>query len=225
MLGGAYPPFLSTDFILKILLGNNPSAALRQIYSLSLYDSIFAPLTETLPPLQTQHIPRAVSALTYILSLSARSQFPHVSGLLLNNYDVYLAWLFAALTPWELHMFPGVGARKPIPGAAVAAREGIKAPNKVFDTLVKSYNNLATIRTVTQAVAGGQMWARNTAGMFVRGLGPDWRNQVLCCVLLDLAKTWKDDETEPCMYYSPPYLHMADLSPSSPAVRGAVERV
>lgn len=125
---------------------------------------------------------------------------------------MYLAWLFAALTPWELHMFPGVGARKPIPGAAVAAREGIKAPNKVFDTLVRSYNNLVTIRTVMQAVGGGQMWARNTAGMFVRGLGPDWRNQVQCCVLLDLAKTWKDNETEPCMYYLPLRLHIADLS-------------
>lgn len=176
---------------------------MRQIHELSLYNSIFAPPEETLPPLQTQHILRAVSALTYILSLPALPappRFPYVTSLLLSRYDEYLAWLFAALTPWELYMFPGVGTKKPIPGAAAAAREGLKAPNKIFDTLTKSYNNLVTIRAMMQAVGSEQKLARNTAGKFVRGLGPDWRNQVLCCVLLDLAKTWKDDETMPCMY-------------------------
>lgn len=97
-------------------------------------------------------------------------------------------------------MFPGVGAKKPIPGAAAAAREGLKATNKVFDTLAKSYNNMPRVRAEMQA-ASGQEWARNTAGMFVRKLGPDWRNQVLCSLLLDLAKTWKDDEIVPCTLF------------------------
>lgn len=101
-------------------------------------------------------------------------------------------------------MFPGVGTKKPIPGAAAAAREGLKATNRVFDTLAKSYNNLPSIRAEMQRMAGGQELKRNTAGMFVRRLGPDWRNQVLCCVLLDLAKTWKDDETVPCMLFPVP---------------------
>lgn len=211
MLRGIYslPPLSADPFFLIPLPGNDPSAALRQIHDLDLYDSIFAPPTDTLPPLHTQHIPRAISALTYILSFSAPtapSQFLHISSLLSSRQDVYLAWLFAALTPWELYIFPSVGTKKPIPGAAAAAREGLKATNKVFDTLARSYNNLPSIRAEMQRMASGQELKRNEAGMFVRKLGPDWRNQVLCCVLLDLAKTWKDDETVPCMLFPVPVL-------------------
>lgn len=204
MLKGTYPSpgSLSAYHVPNPpVLGNNPSVALRQIYELSLYDSIFAPPTDTLPPLQTQLIPHAISALTYLLyEPTALSQFPHVFGLLFDSQDVYLAWLFAALTPWELYMYPGVGKKRPIPGAAAAAREGLKVPNKIFDTLVGSYNHIPDIRVAMEKVASGNEWARETAGKFVRGLGADWRSQVLCCVLLDLAKMWKEGETAPCMF-------------------------
>lgn len=97
-------------------------------------------------------------------------------------------------------MFPSAGGKKPIPGAAAAAREGLRTTNKIFDTLARSYNNMPRVRAEMQA-ANGNVWARNTAGMFVRKLGHDWRNQVLCGLILDLSKTWKDDETVPCTLF------------------------
>jgi tRNA nucleotidyltransferase (CCA-adding enzyme) len=168
--------------------------ALTQINALSLYDCIFAPPLDVLPPLPTQNLLLAISALSHILSYPPG--YPHIPALFPTRHEVYIAWVLAALAPWEGYTFPDLNPKKKAPGAATAVREGLKATNKLFDTVARSYDNTGLVREGMRLAGQGE-WARSSAGILIKTLGVDWKSQVLCSMVLDLVKAWKERTVTP----------------------------
>jgi hypothetical protein len=75
-------------------------------------------------------------------------------------------------------------------------REGLKATNKLFDTVVRSYSNVDLVREGVRCAGEGE-WTRTSAGTLVRNLGADWKSQVVCSMVLDLVKAWKEGVVMP----------------------------
>ncbi|RYP25514.1 hypothetical protein DL768_011478 [Monosporascus sp. mg162] len=109
-----------------------------------------------------------------------------------SDEAAYLAWTLAAIAPFgPLGQPPHTGkGRPPPPYGAVAAREGIKAPNKLSDLCTAAYNHRAEIVSLKKAVIEGapDIDQRDKFGMAIRhwdSRGGHWRLQVLSALLVE----------------------------------------
>jgi tRNA nucleotidyltransferase (CCA-adding enzyme) len=104
----------------------------------------------------------------------------------------YYAWVLAALSPWayvEQPKHKGTG-KLPPPLATLAAREGIKATNKLCDVVTGSERHRGDIMTLKNAICEKASYVdeRDRLGMAIRGWearGGHWRLQVLSALLVE----------------------------------------
>ncbi|KAI5779264.1 hypothetical protein EDC01DRAFT_719055 [Geopyxis carbonaria] len=176
----------------KMLKGPHPFRALSYINELDLYESIFAPTDESLNLPNLPKDDMIVSA-TILLNLSAPAKFVGFRELLSNDLDSYVGWVLAALAPWKGHQFPGVDTKKNIPAAATAARDGLCAPIKLYDTIIRAYRNYGYIQDFAREsleTPNASDMSRSKVGVFIRQLGADWKSQFLCALLLETIPVW-----------------------------------
>ena len=105
----------------------------------------------------------------------------------------YYAWNLAALTPWaQLPDDPPLARGKPAPPlAAQAAREGFKAPNKLFTLITAAHRHRPEITELKRIVCTKLPEAeeRDRFGMAIsrwEAKGSHWQLQVLYAVLVEV---------------------------------------
>jgi hypothetical protein len=120
-----------------------------------------------------------------------------VGELLIRSKEAkYVAWNLAALSPWMTEDYPADRDRKAnaLPPAAVAARQGFKAPNKLVDTITGSYRNRLEIMQLKTPTCGRNpvIHARDTLGMAIRrwdSHGGPWTLHVLNALLVEAMES------------------------------------
>jgi len=105
----------------------------------------------------------------------------------------YFVWVLAAVAPWEQvdDPRPPKPVTKQLPLPAQAAREGIKAPNKLCDVITAAHRHRRDIAQLKQAVWDGepQVHERDRIGMAIRdwdSRGGQWRLQVFYAILVEM---------------------------------------
>lgn len=118
---------------------------------------------------------------------------PLYDRLVTSDGDRYLAWVLACIVPFARTPRTNSNAnpRKVPPVATVAAREGIKAPNKVSEVITGAVRHRQEIVGLKDVVLGAteRMSERDMFGMAIRrweAHGAHWRLQVLFAVLDDV---------------------------------------
>ncbi|ROW07999.1 hypothetical protein VPNG_06115 [Cytospora leucostoma] len=104
----------------------------------------------------------------------------------------YYAWVLACVVPFAQIPSPVTGnPKKQPPPAALAAREGIKAPNKLSDLIAAAVRHREEISDLKLKVNNGDpcISERDRFGMAIRGWeakGAHWRLQVLFALLYEV---------------------------------------
>lgn len=128
-----------------------------------------------------------------------------IFDLLVRTEDAaYVAWNQAAICPWMDIDDPPALRRKPnaLPPAAVIAREGFKAPNKLTEVISASYRHRKEITDLKKAINNGVLYAqqRGRVGMAIRrwdAQGGSWKLQVLSALLVEAMEklqVWRRPE-------------------------------
>lgn len=104
----------------------------------------------------------------------------------------YFAWALSALAPFGSVKQPPQGGKgkAPPPYGTLAAREGIKATNKLSEVCTAAYNHREEILSLKNAVLEGapDVKERDKFGMAIRhwdARGGHWRLQVLSALLVE----------------------------------------
>ncbi|RYP02591.1 hypothetical protein DL764_005717 [Monosporascus ibericus] len=175
----------------KMLKGNHPRRALQYIDDLGLYHTIFTdPNNPSFPSPNTSNWKFAYNCLDTLRENKAPASIYNM--LVRSDEAAYLAWALAAIVPFgPLAQPPHTGkGRPPPPYGTVAAREGIKAPNKLSDLCTAAYNHRAEILSLKKTVTEGapDINQRDRFGMAIRhwdSRGGHWRLQVLWALLVE----------------------------------------
>ena len=185
--------------------GPHPESALAYIDRLGLYDVIFTdPSPQFSKASNLRNWSNAYRLLPKIVQGTESSIFTSLrSSLLIEDNEVYLAWLLCALTPWaplvtNQEYLPKKGQPKTL--AAFAAREGLKIDNKSKDTVDKSMTRLPEVISLKNRVVewddvsgSGERKregiSRADLGMKIYDWGVAWRSNVVLAVLVELVKS------------------------------------
>lgn len=185
----------------KALRGPDPHEALRLIFDLGLYTTVFSdPTVDS----SKQYTPEVAGWQPLIDHLEALLDSGNsLSDVLVRDDDErFLAWQLAALVPYRDAPTPdppepGRRARPPI--SASVAREGIKATNRVCEVVTASVRHQTEVSSLVDRVyqhkrrhgrgaEGEDPTARDVLGMTIRRWGPTWRSQVLYSLLVDIVE-------------------------------------
>lgn len=173
--------------------GKHPRDALRFIDQLGLYHAIFTdPARSDMARPDLTNWSRVYECLHRL----ADTQTPgSIYDVLVHTEEAaYFAWSLAALAPWEQVHDPEPtkqGAKVPLPLITLAAREGVKATNKLCDVVTGAHRHRAEIAELKRLVCEGDQ-ARNERdrfGMAIREWdtkGGHWRLQVLFALFVDV---------------------------------------
>lgn len=171
--------------------GHSPSDALARINKTGLYHTIFTdPNNTAIGKPDTAHWPSVYGC----LDLLRHNETPASIWKTLVRTDeaAYYAWILAAVAPWaQVPEPPHKGKGKPPPPlATLAAREGIKAPNKVCDVITAAEKHREEIMSLKQAACEPAPWRneRDRFGMAIRqweARGGQWKLQVLSALLVE----------------------------------------
>ncbi|EME78614.1 uncharacterized protein MYCFIDRAFT_143868 [Pseudocercospora fijiensis CIRAD86] len=192
----------------KALLGPHPHEAMRLVFSLGLYDTIFS---EPMVAKEDHYTPDIegwsiiIDTLEEILSSGGVLQ----ENLARDSEESYLAWILAAVIPYRdaPHPEPAEPGKKPPPPIPVTvAREGIKTPNKISDVINASVRNQTEISDLVDKVydrkrrpdkrfEGEDPAARDALGMAIRRWGTSWRSQIIYSLLVEFADNQGQIET------------------------------
>lgn len=185
----------------KALRGPDPREALRLIFQLGLYDTVFCDPAldsqqeqpELQPDLENWSIMLGCAEDT----IQSNEQMTKVG--IRDSEEQFLAWQLAALVPYRNAPVPEAqpGRKALPPFSAVVAREGIKATNKVCDVVAASARRATEISTLVHQLSKqktGRHQAtqpdtltREALGMRIRTWGSTWRSQVVYALLVDVA--------------------------------------
>ncbi|KAI0391805.1 hypothetical protein F5Y17DRAFT_460491 [Xylariaceae sp. FL0594] len=183
----------------KMMNGKHPRRALQYFHDLGLYHTVFTDPTK--PEMPQPDLSRWQSAYDCLHALSQNPTPASIYSTLVRTGEAaFYAWTLSALAPWEYVDEPahkGKG-RAPPPLAALAAREGIKAPNRLCDLVTAAHNNRAEILSLKDAVVAKASYIteRDRFGMAIRrwdAKGGYWRLQVLFCLLVEAMQRWSTD--------------------------------
>ncbi|KAJ4389738.1 CCA tRNA nucleotidyltransferase, mitochondrial [Gnomoniopsis smithogilvyi] len=179
----------------KMLKGEHPRDAVHYIDELGLYHTVF-----TDPAKQDMPTPDLAGWNTTYEFLDGLSEHALYNKLVTSDEERYLAWVLACIVPFA--RVPGQVSRsenlkKNRPLATQAAREGIKAPNKVSELVTAAWLHLAEIAELKDLVCSGneRMHERDYLGMAIRrwdAQGKHWRLQVLFAMLDDVMTKSKE---------------------------------
>lgn len=183
--------------------GEHPSESLRLIDKLDLYHTIFTDPTNLKMP--KPDISNWSAVYRCLNDLQAQKAPDSLYDILVTSDEaVYSAWVLAAIIPWA--QIPGgppkkPGAKRPPPFSALAAREGIKAPNKLSDTITAACRHREDILKLKEAVCNQEpcMNERDRFGMAViewDSKGGQWRLQVLAALFYDVLVRQKGEGAE-----------------------------
>lgn len=185
----------------KSLQGPDPHEALRLIFDLDLYETIFSDPAL----LNAEHYTPETKGWKIIIdSLSEiiNSEDVLASHLTRDAEEKYFAWQLAAMVPYRDAPTPQAPpGKKTLPPVAVSvAKEGFKATNRVADVIgasVKNQEEIAGIvdklferkRRPDKQVEGAEdVTRRDVLGMAIRRWGATWRSQVLYSLLVEISE-------------------------------------
>ncbi|KAF2482960.1 hypothetical protein BDY17DRAFT_138728 [Neohortaea acidophila] len=184
----------------KSLRGPDPHEALRLVFDLGLYETIFSDPTVIVDAHYTPDTEGWAKLMQFAADTLADGQSLE-EILVRDDEERYLAWQLAALVPYR-DAPQGepleAGRRAPPPIASSVAREGIKATNKVCDVVTAAVRNQSEIsrlvdqlsqqkRRPDKKVEGEDASARDVLGMAVRRWGASWRSQAMYSLLVEVA--------------------------------------
>ncbi|KAK3112223.1 CCA tRNA nucleotidyltransferase, mitochondrial [Teratosphaeriaceae sp. CCFEE 6253] len=185
----------------KALRGPDPHEALRLVFALDLYATIFSdPTVEA-----AAHYDPDVSHWSPMIDTlrDALASGSALAGILVRDAEErFLAWQLAALVPYRdaPQAEPSAPGRKaPLPVAAQVAKEGVKATNKATDVVVAAVRNQEEVarlvdevwerkRRPEKVIGGEDAAARDVVGMAVRRWGASWRSQVMYSFLVEVVE-------------------------------------
>lgn len=130
---------------------------------------------------------------------------PLYNALVLSDEQKYFAWILVCIVPFARipSADPTANPRKYPPPATLAAREGMKAPNKVADIITGAVRHREEILELRDIVLSGspRMNERDLFGMAIRkweAHGTHWRLQILFAILDDvMTRAQKTDAPTP----------------------------
>ncbi|KAF2217264.1 hypothetical protein CERZMDRAFT_25232, partial [Cercospora zeae-maydis SCOH1-5] len=184
----------------KALQGPDPHEALRLIFSLSLYETIYSDPAKA----ETEHdVPDIegwdvlIDTLQELIGNGSVIQ----EELMRDHEEDVLAWQLSAMVPYRNAPLPEPlqpGKKAPPPIPVQVAREGIKATNKICEVINASVRNQSEIcdfvdrlyqkkRRPDKVSAGDDPAARDVLGMAMRRWGPSWRSQIMYSLLVEVA--------------------------------------
>ncbi|KAF3767498.1 poly A polymerase C-terminal region-like protein [Cryphonectria parasitica EP155] len=192
----------------KMLKGEHPRDAVRYIHELGLYYTVFTdPAKADMPE------PSLESWSDTYDFLNNLATNPLYDILITSDEERYLAWVLACVVPFSRIPFDNsfAGLKKNPPAATLAAREGIKAPNKLTELVTAAVRHREEIIELKKTVIsrGERMNERDYLGMPIRrweAQGKHWRLQVLFAILDDVMSRAQDSSQD-------------DLNPTLDAVR------
>ena len=185
----------------KSLRGPDPHEALRLVFDLDLYETIFSdPTVETAEHYKPDTAEWRVMIDTLRDALIDESALAELS--VRDAEESFMAWQLAAFVPYRDAPQPepsAPGRRAPPPIAAQVAKEGIKATNKVTDVVIAAVRHQQEIANVVdnvhdrkrrpdKKVEGEDPAARDVVGMAIRRWGPTWRSQVMYSFLVEIVE-------------------------------------
>ncbi|KAI1409065.1 hypothetical protein F5Y13DRAFT_182299 [Hypoxylon sp. FL1857] len=188
----------------KMLKGNHPRRSLEYIDKLGLYHTIFT--DPTYSDIPTPDISNWKLAYGLLDSLRQNKTPGSIYDVLVRSDEAdYYAWVLAAICPWEnVKSEPRrTGKGKPSPPfGALAAREGIKATNKLCDLATAAHNNRAEIMSLVTAVLDNAPFIaeRDRFGMAIRhwdSRAGHWRLQVLYALLVEAMEALAPGSEKP----------------------------
>ncbi len=198
---------------LSLLKGPSPHRALSLIDRLGLYNEVFTdPSNADCKLVDTADWHRAYDLLWAMVKAgSEAAEFPEsfksiCSILLRTPEDIYHAWLLTCFVPWarEPPKFPQRSPKRPMTAASLAAREGIKAENKIYKLVDDAAFYLQDIvenkdtfnhgePTTTLPLKRKQGTSaeihRETQGLAIRKWGSNWRSSVMYALLTEVVET------------------------------------
>ncbi|KAK6332419.1 CCA tRNA nucleotidyltransferase, mitochondrial, variant 2 [Orbilia brochopaga] len=125
----------------------------------------------------------AIDVVKWLLGEDCVAGYPALAGLASGERERYVAWLFAAGTPWAGVV--GKDGRRTVPVAASGARDGLKLSNRDFESLVRCFGNVELVRAAVEELAE---MSRAQVGHLIRELGSEWRLQVFAALVLDIVE-------------------------------------
>ncbi|SMQ54264.1 unnamed protein product [Zymoseptoria tritici ST99CH_3D7] len=184
----------------KALTGPDPHEALRLVFDLDLYETIFsdpavADVDHYSPDVDGWQI--VIDALSDVLNNGGTI----ADNLARDKEEQYFAWQLAAMVPYRDAPNPvqtDPNRKPPPPVAVTVVKEGIKATNRVSDVIHASVRNEPEIsglvdklydrkRRPDKSFDGEDATARDVIGMAIRRWGATWRSQVVYAMLVEIA--------------------------------------
>lgn len=192
----------------KSLQGPDPHEALRLIFDLDLYETIFSDPAlanaEHYTP-DTEGWKVLIDSLREIID----SEATLAENLTRDDEERYFAWQLAAMVPYRDAPQPKAPpGKKALPAVAVVvAKEGFKATNRVAEVIGASVKNQEEISTIVDKLherkrrpdkqaTGEDVTARDVLGMAIRRWGASWRSQVLYSLLVEISEDVNDVDGE-----------------------------
>ena len=195
--------------ISKTLKGPDPHTALRLIDDLGLYNAVFTdPTDPDCQAVSTKSWRQAYDELRRFINAKPEGQ-NNISSLdtiarilLRDSDDVFLAWTLVCYTPWaRVTSQPTKPSLKRLPApATMAAREGIKADNKICKIVDDAALELIEIIGIKRSVCEEvqlqsspskrkySMTSRVFQGQAIRSWGSHWRSNVMYALLVEIAE-------------------------------------
>jgi tRNA nucleotidyltransferase (CCA-adding enzyme) len=178
-----------------LCVGKHPRDSLHLIDTFGLYHAVFT------DPTRPESVPKPKLLnwkATYdcLHDLSQNNSPGSVySTLVCTEEAAHYAWVLAAVVPFEQVCEPPETRRpsKALPAPTLAAREGIKANNKLCDVITMAHYHRHDISKLKEAVCLGKDFIRqrDRFGMAIRqwdSRGGQWRLQVLYAILSDVLE-------------------------------------
>ena len=112
----------------------------------------------------------------------------------------FLAWILVCLVPWarQSPKAPTKATTKKQPSPAyLAAREGIKADNKICKVVESSIDHLHRVIDLKNATARSGNVSPEIHGQAIRAWGSEWRSVVMYALLTEVMEAKADDGLKP----------------------------
>ena len=184
----------------KMLRGPDPHEALRLIFELDLYETIFSDPTVDVADHYKPEIGDWRTTIDFLQNV-LDADVPLADILVRDEEERFLSWQLAALVPYNDAPQPEPsepGRKAPPPIAASVAREGIKSTNKVCDIITAAVRNQSEIsgsvdrlymqkRRPDKKIEGEDASARDVLGMSIRRWGASWTCQVMYSMLVEVT--------------------------------------
>lgn len=189
------------------ILGPDPYAAICLIDRLGLYNTIFTnPQVDMNGCVDTKNWRLAYYPLRELARADSKGDenSSHLSTLakilLRDPEDRYLAWMMSCFVPWARVENPTLNSKSPTTFAAVAAREGIKADNKLMKIIEDAVLKLESVIKMKDSVVSRTKSStlpmelrdhssiREMHGLAIRDWGPRWRSIAMYALLVQLGE-------------------------------------